>query len=72
MKVAKIATNKLWMSNKEAAAYLGVSKDWLKDRRDEGRLHYSVVGKTIFYIKKEIDDIIRNGAINGRSHFNAT
>lgn len=72
MKVAKIVTNKLWMSNKEAAAYLGVSKDWLKDRRDEGRLHYSVVGKTIFYIKKEIDDIIRNGAINGRSHFNAT
>lgn len=72
MKVAKIVTNKLWMSNKEAAAYLGVSKDWLKDRRDEGRLHYSVVGNTIFYIKKEIDDIIRNGAINGRSHFNAT
>lgn len=72
MKVAKIVTNKLWMSNKEAAAYLGVSKDWLKDRRNEGRLHYSVVGNTIFYIKKEIDDIIRNGAINGRSHFNAT
>lgn len=72
MKVAKVVTNKLWMSNKEAAAYLGVSKDWLKDRRDEGRLHYSVVGNTIFYIKKEIDDIIRNGAINGRSHFNAT
>lgn len=72
MKVVKIATNKLWMSNKEAAVYLGVSKDWLKDRRDEGRLHYSVVGNTIFYIKKEIDDIIRNGAINGRSHFNAT
>lgn len=72
MKVVKIYTNKLWMSNKEAAAYLGVSKDWLKDRRNEGRLHYSVVGNTIFYIKKEIDDIIRNGAINGRSNFNAT
>jgi len=72
MKVVKIDTKKLWMSNKEAAAYLGISKDWLKDRRDEGRLHYSVVGNTIFYIKKEIDDIIRNGAINGRANFNAT
>ena len=68
----KIDTKKLWMSNKEAAAYLGISKDWLKDRRDEGRLHYSVVGNTIFYIKKEIDDIIRSGAINGRANFNAT
>ncbi len=68
MKLAKV-TAKLWMSNKEAAAYLGVSKDWLKDRRNEGRLHYSVVGNTIFYIKKEIDDIIKNGAISGKSLF---
>ena len=69
MKVAKVDTNKIWMSNKEAAAYLGVSKDWLKDRRNEGRLHYSVVGNTIFYIKKEIDDIIRAGAVSGKCNF---
>ena len=49
MKVAKIDTRKLWLSNKEAAKYLGVSKDWLKDRRESGALHYSVVGNTIFY-----------------------
>ncbi len=69
MRITKINITKLWMSNKEAAAYLGVSKDWLKDRRNEGRLHYSVVGNTIFYIKQEIDNIIKNGAVSGKSLF---
>lgn len=69
MKVAKIDTRKLWLSNKEAAKYLGVSKEWLKDRRENGTLHYSVVGNTIFYIKKEIDRLIVANAISGKSIF---
>lgn len=69
MKVAKIDTRKLWLSSKEAAKYLGVSKDWLKDRRESGALHYSVVGNTIFYIKKEIDSLIVSNAISGKSVF---
>ena len=69
MKVAEIDTRKLWLSNKEAAKYLGVSKDWLKDRRESGTLHYSVVGNTIFYIKKEIDSLIVANAISGKSIF---
>ena len=69
MKVAKIDTRKLWLSNKEAAKYLGVSKDWLKDRRESGVLHYSVVGNTIFYIKSEIDKMIASGAISGTQQF---
>jgi len=69
MKVAKVDTRKIWLSNKEAAKYLGVSKDWLKDRRENGTLHYSVVGNTIFYIKREIDNLITANAISGRSIF---
>ena len=69
MKQVKVDTNRLWISNKEAAKYLGVSKDWLKDRRQDGTLHYSVVGNTIFYIKKEIDDMIRKNAVSGIPHF---
>ena len=72
MKVAKVDTHRLWMSNKEAAKYLGVSRDWLKDRRQEGRLHYSVVGNTIFYIKSEIDSLIRSNAVSGTQLFKAT
>ena len=69
VKIVKVDTNRLWISNKEAASYLGVSKDWLKDRRNDGLLHYSVVGNTIFYIKKEIDDLVRAGAVSGRTSF---
>ena len=69
VKIVKVDTNRLWISNKEAASYLGVSKDWLKDRRNDGLLHYSVVGNTIFYIKKEIGDLVRGGAVSGRSSF---
>lgn len=69
MKVCQIDTRKLWLSQKEAAKYLGVSKDWLRDRRNEGKLHYSVVGNTIFYIKSEIDNIVISGAISGKQFF---
>lgn len=69
IKVCKVDTKRLWLSNKEAAKYLGVSKEWLKDRRENGTLHYSVVGNTIFYIKKEIDRLIAANAISGKSVF---
>ena len=69
MKQVKVDTNRLWLSNKEAAKYLGVSKDWLDDRRADGTLHYSKVGNTIFFIKKEIDDMIRAGAVSGKGLF---
>ena len=72
IKVAKVDTRRLWLSNREAAKYLGVSKDWLKDRRLDGTLHYSKVGNTIFYIKSEIDNLIREGAVSGKDLFKHT
>ena len=69
MKVAKVDTRRLWLSQKDAAKYLGVSKDWLKYRREEGKLHYAVVGNTIFYIKSEIDNMIRDNAVSGKQIF---
>ena len=69
MNVAKVDTKKLWMSQKEAQKYLGVSKDWLKDKRLNGTLHYSMVGTTAFYIKSEIDSLIRNNAVTGVEQF---
>lgn len=69
IKYVKVDTHRLWLSNREAAKYLGVSKDWLKDRRLDGTLHYSKVGNTIFYIKAEIDNLIREGAVSGKDLF---
>lgn len=72
VKTVKIDTKKLWMSQKEAQKYLGVGKDWLKERRLNGTLHYSMVGTTAFYIKAEIDNIIRDNAVTGRQAFAQT
>jgi hypothetical protein len=69
MKVAKVDTRRLWLSQKDAAKYLGVSKDWLNDRRLDGTLHFSKVGNTIFYIKSEIDNMIRDNAVSGKQIF---
>ena len=55
-----------------AAVVLGVSKDWLKDRRENGTLHYSMVGNTAFYIKSEIDRLIRENAVTGTNIFKNT
>lgn len=72
IKTVKVDTHRLWISNREAAKYLGVSKDWLNDRRLDGTLHYSKVGNTIFYIKSEIDEMIRSNAVSGVDKFRQT
>lgn len=69
MKVAKVDTRRLWLSQRDAARYLGVSKDWLNSRRLDGTLHFSKVGNTIFYIKSEIDNMIRDNAVSGKQIF---
>ena len=69
VKTVQVQTRKLWMSQKEAQNYLGVSKDWLKARCDNGELHFAMVGKLVFYIKSEIDNLIRSKAVTGRNIF---
>ena len=72
LKSVSVDVTRLWMSQKEAQKYLGVSKDWLKDRRENGTLHYSMVGNTAFYIKSEIDRLIRENAVTGTNIFKNT
>lgn len=55
---------KLWLSQKEAVRYLGVSKDWLDARKDNGQLNFAKVGNVIFYAKSEIDNLIAKNAVN--------
>lgn len=69
VKTVQINATKLWMSRKEAQQYLGVSKDWLEAREMAGLLSVSKVGNTIFYIKSQIDNMIRSHAITGQNHF---
>ena len=69
MKQCKVDTRRLWLSQRDAAKYLGVSKDWLNSRRLDGTLHFSKVGNTIFYIKSEIDNLIKDNAVSGKQIF---
>lgn len=69
MKQCKVDTRRLWLSQRDAARYLGVSKDWLNSRRLDGTLHFSKVGNTIFYIKSEIDNLIKDNAVSGKQIF---
>lgn len=69
IKQCKVDTRRLWLSQRDAAKYLGVSKDWLNSRRLDGTLHFSKVGNTIFYIKSEIDNLIRDNAVSGKQIF---
>ena len=69
MKQCKVDIRRLWLSQRDAARYLGVSKDWLNSRRLDGTLHFSKVGNTIFYIKSEIDNMIRDNAVSGKQIF---
>ena len=68
-KSATVDVSKIWMSQKEAQKYLGVSKDWLKERRLNGILSYSMVGTTVFYIKSQIDNLIKDNAVTGVANF---
>lgn len=69
LKTCKVNTRKLWLSQKEAQKYLGVSKDWLKKYRSCGKLHYSMIGVTAFYIKSELDRLIVDNAVTGAQAF---
>ena len=59
MKQATVtAIEKIWLSNKEAQAYLGVGMEFFKSLRANGQLPSSKVGKTVFYRKRDIDRLI--------------
>lgn len=54
---------KIWLSNKEAQAYLGVGIDFLKNLRSSGRISFFKVGTTVFYRKRDIDRLIEKNRV---------
>jgi excisionase family DNA binding protein len=54
---------KVFLSNTEAQAYLGVGTDFFKALRAEGKLPYYKVGKTVFYRKSAIDKLVEDGRV---------
>ena len=55
---------KRWLSTKDACAYLGISRDTLRDLRDSGQLTFSrVVQKLTWYSLESIDRMLNNGIV---------
>lgn len=54
---------KIWLSSKEAQAYLGMSADFLKDLRQDGFLNYYKIRNAVFYRKEDIDRLVENGRV---------
>lgn len=66
--VAKTVTMKEvdqeFLTNKTILAYLGgVSKDFIKDLRESGQLHYYKVNNTIFYKVSDVRRLIEKNKI---------
>nr|WP_295440251.1 helix-turn-helix domain-containing protein [uncultured Prevotella sp.] len=66
--VAKTVTMKEvdqeFLTNKTILAYLGgVSKDFIKDLRESGQLHYYKVNNTIFYKVSDVRRLIERNKI---------
>lgn len=53
-----VQIEKIWLSNKEAQAYLGVGMDFFKNLRSSGRISFFKVGTTVFYRKRDIDRLV--------------
>lgn len=53
-----------FLTNKTILAYLGgVSKDFVKDLRESGQLHYYKVNNTIFYKVSDVRRLIEKNKI---------
>jgi hypothetical protein len=54
---------KVWLSSKEAQAYLGMGEDFFKRLRTDAKLHFYRVGRCVFYAKNDIDELITNNKV---------
>lgn len=54
---------RIWLTTRDAAQYLGTKTAFLHNLRKEGKLHYYKIGKTIFFRKADIDRLISQNRI---------
>lgn len=55
--------DKVWLNNKEAQAYLGMSADFFKDLRANAQIRFYKVRGAIFYKKSDIDRLVEKGMV---------
>ncbi len=56
-----VGVEKIWLSNAEAQAYLGMSANFFKDLRANAQIRFYKVRGSIFYKKSDIDRMVEKG-----------
>lgn len=54
---------KRWLSQSEAMRYLGKTRGFFDNLRNNGLLHYYQVGKSIFYDIRDLDKLITSNRV---------
>jgi excisionase family DNA binding protein len=54
---------KIWLSTKEAATYLGMSTGFIHDLRKGGSLPHCMIGNTAFFLKRDIDALLEHNRV---------
>lgn len=49
---------KIWLSTKEFAKYIGMSTGYIHDLRKSGQIHHYMLGNTAFFKKSDVDELI--------------
>lgn len=62
-KIKVTSVEKIWLSTREAAEYLGMSKDYVAKIRREGLIRHSMIGNTAFFKKEDIDDLLEKNMV---------
>lgn len=57
-KVSVEPVEKIWLSTKEFAKYIGMSTGYIHDLRRSGQIHYYMIGNTAFFKKSDVDELI--------------
>lgn len=58
-----LEVEKIWLTSKEAQAYLGVSVHFFKDLRANAQIRFYKVRGAIFYKKSDIDRLVEKGRV---------
>lgn len=58
-----IPVQRVYLSNSDAQAYLGVGPEFLRGLRESAELPFRKVGRTIFYKIEDINRIVEKGKV---------
>ncbi len=62
-RTSQVEAMKVWLSSREAAEYLGMSKDYVASLRRLGLLPYSMIGNSAFFRKRDIDELLEKNMV---------